>query len=143
MVSPLVLRFLFPILLYVLTLLAIATLIPLCAYLRSCFGTCTGISFIDSTCLRVCWAGNPPSSNNRRINQHRVFKDIAARGKTSMEWFFGLKLDLVINDKGELLNFQVTPCNVADRKPVPDLLQHFLAKCLLIRVTFAKKCLRN
>ena len=108
------------------------TLIPLCGYLRSCFGTCTGISFMDSTCLKVC--------HNRRINQHKVFKDVAARGKTSVDWFFGLKLHLVINDKGELLNFQVTPGNVDDRKPVPDLLQHlFPAKCLLIRVTSPKK----
>ena len=104
------------------------TLIPLCGYLRSCFGTCTGISFMDSTCLKVCWAGDPPSSHNRRINQHKVFKDVAARGKTSVDWFFGLKLHLVINDKGELLNFQVTPGNVDDRKPVPDLLQHLFGK---------------
>ena len=104
------------------------TLIPLCGYLRSCFGTCTGISFMDSTCLKVCWAGDPPSSHNRRINQHKVFKDIAARGKTSVDWLFGLKLHLVINDRGELLNFQVTPGNVDDRKPVPDLLQHLFGK---------------
>ena len=96
------------------------TLIPLCGYLRSCFGTCTGISFMDSTCLKVC--------HNRRINQHKVFKDVAARGKTSVDWFFGLKLHLVINDKGELLNFQVTPGNVDDQKPVPDLLQHLFGK---------------
>jgi Transposase DDE domain len=55
-------------------------------------------------------------------------KNIAARGKTSVDWFFGLKLHLVINDKGELLNFQVTPGNVDDRKPVPDLLQHLFGK---------------
>ena len=74
-----------------------STLIPLCAYLRSCFGNCTGISFMDSTSLKVC--------HNRRINQNKVFKDVAARGKTSVDWFFGLKLHLVLNDKGELLNF--------------------------------------
>ena len=99
---------------------------------------------MDSTCLKVCWAGDPPSSHNRRINQRKVFKDIAARGKTSVDclvapswsghpteahrWFFGLKLHLVINDRGELLNFQVTPGNVDDRKPVPDLLQHLFGK---------------
>ncbi len=96
------------------------TLIPLCAYLRTCFGTCTGISFMDSTSLKVC--------HNRRISQHQVFKDLAARGKTSVDWFFGLKLHLVVNDKGELLNFQVTPGNVDDRKPVPELLQHLFGK---------------
>lgn len=96
------------------------TLVPLCAYLRYCFGTCTGISFMDSTSLKVC--------HNKRISQHKVFKEIAARGKTSVDWFFGLKLHLVVNDKGELLNFQVTPGNVDDRKPVPDLLQHLFGK---------------
>ena len=68
------------------------TLVPLCAYLRSCFGTCTGISFMDATSLKVC--------HNKRISQHKVFKNVAARGKTSVDWFFGLKLHLVINDKG-------------------------------------------
>jgi hypothetical protein len=92
----------------------------LCAYLRSCFGTSTGISFINSTSLKVF--------HNRRISQHKVFKDVAARGKTSVDWFFGLKLHLVINDKGELLNFQVTPGNVDDRKPIPELLQHLFGK---------------
>ncbi len=51
-------------------------LLPLCAYLQHCFGTCTGISFLDATTLAVC--------DNRRIWQHRVFAGLAARGKTSM-----------------------------------------------------------
>lgn len=97
-----------------------STLIPLCAYLRSCFGQCTGISFMDSTCLKVC--------HNRRISQHRVFKNLAARGKTSVDWFFGFKLHLVVNDRGELLACQVTPGNVDDRKPVPRLLQHLFGQ---------------
>lgn len=97
-----------------------STLIPLCAYVRSCFGSCSGISFMDSTSLRVC--------HNKRISQHRVFQNLAARGKTSVDWFFGFKLHLVVNDKGELLNFQVTPGNIDDRKPVPKLLQQLFGK---------------
>lgn len=73
-----------------------STLIPLCAYLRSRFGTCSGISFMDSTSLRVC--------RNKRISQHKVFQHLAARGKTLVDWFFGFKLHLVVNDKGELLS---------------------------------------
>jgi hypothetical protein len=57
------------------------------------------------------------------FSQHQVFKGLAAWGKTSVDWFFGLKLHLVVNDSGELLNFMVTPGNVDDRKPVPQLLQ--------------------
>jgi len=97
-----------------------STLIPLVAYLRSHFGACSGISFMDSTSLRVC--------HNKRIHQHQVFQNLATRGKTSVDWFFGFKLHLVVNDKGELLNFQVTPGNVDDRKPVPKLLQQLFGK---------------
>jgi hypothetical protein len=63
-----------------------STLLPLCAFVRSCFGDCSGISFMDSTSLKVCY--------NRRILQHKVFENIAARGKTSMDWFFGNKAAL-------------------------------------------------
>ncbi|MEH2080527.1 MAG: IS982 family transposase [Nostoc sp.] len=92
-----------------------STLIPLCVYPKHCFGQCTGISFIDSTCLKVC--------HNRRIFQHRVFKDLADRGKTSVDWFFGFKLHIVVNELGQLLNVILTPRNIDDRKPVPDLLK--------------------
>jgi IS5 family transposase len=97
-----------------------SALLPLCAYLRSCFGNCSGISFMDSTSIKVC--------HNRRIKQHRVFKDLAARGKTSVDWFFGFKLHVVVNDKGELLNFVLTPGNTDDRTPVPKLLQQLFGK---------------
>jgi hypothetical protein len=97
-----------------------STLIPLCAYLRRCFGSCTGISFIDATSLKVC--------HNKRISQHRVFRDLAARGKTSVGWFFGFKLHLVVNDRGELLDLTLTPGNTDDRKPVHHLLRTCFGK---------------
>src|SRR4028118_2323705 len=92
----------------------------MCAYLRSCFGKCSGISFMDSTALKVC--------HNRRISQHKVFEDLAARGKTSVDWFRGFKLHLVVNDRGELLNITLTPGNTDDRTPVPQLLQQLFGK---------------
>lgn len=90
-----------------------ATVGPLCAYLQTCCGACTGISFVDSTALAVC--------HNRRIRHHRVFRDLAQRGKTSMGWFYGFKLHIVINHRGELLACQLTPGNTDDRRPVPKL----------------------
>lgn len=72
-----------------------------------CKGKCTGISFIDSTVLRVC--------HNKRIRRNKVFKDVAAVGKSSMGWFFGFKLHLIINDKGEVLSFYLSKGNVDDR----------------------------
>jgi hypothetical protein len=96
-------------------------LIPLCAYFKTtCLGDCTGISFIDSTSLDVCL--------NQRILSHKVFAGLAERGKTSTGWFFGFKLHLVINDRGELLNVTLTPANVDDRKPVPSLVRKLFGK---------------
>ncbi len=95
-------------------------LVPLCAYLHTVQGTCTGISFIDSTKLSVC--------QNPRIAQHRVFAGKAARGKTSTGWFFGFKLHLVINDQGELLSWCLTRGNVDDRRPVPGLITMLAGK---------------
>ncbi|NEP19721.1 MAG: IS982 family transposase [Leptolyngbya sp. SIO4C1] len=95
-------------------------LLPLCCYLKSCFGSCTGISFIDATSLKVC--------HNRRICGHKVFKDIAARAKTSVDWFYGFKLHWVVSEHGELLNVTLTPGNTDDRKPVIDLLSGLSGK---------------
>lgn len=98
-----------------------SALIPLCAYLKlCCLGNCTGISFIDSTSLDVCL--------NQRIASHKVFAGLAERGKTSTGWFFGFKLHLVINDRGELLHITLTPGNVDDRKPVPKLVRGLFGK---------------
>jgi hypothetical protein len=95
-------------------------LVPMLAYLQNCYGACTGISFIDSTSLEVC--------NPRRISQHRVFLTDARRGKTSMGWFFGFKLHLAVNDRGELLACCLTPGNVDDRTPVPRLVKRLHGK---------------
>jgi hypothetical protein len=57
-----------------------------------------------------------------------VFTGLAARGKTSMGWFYGFKLHLVVNDQGQLLGCQITPGNVDDRAPVPALAKQLFGK---------------
>ena len=85
--------------------------IPLALFIkRVLLGKCTGISFVDSTPIRVC--------RNQRRHIHRTFKGIAQRGKCSMGWFFGFKLHLICNEKGELLNFMITPGDIDDREPL-------------------------
>jgi len=80
---------------------------PMTLYLMHCaLGKCSGISFVDSTTLVVC--------HNRRIHSHRVFAGLAKRGKSSTGWFFGFKLHLVINDRGEIISFALTPGNASD-----------------------------
>lgn len=80
-----------------------------------------GISFIDTTSLAVC--------HNKRIFNHKVFKEIAARGKTTKGWFFGFKLHAIINDKAELVRVKLTKGNVDDREVVP-LMTEFLTGLL-------------
>ena len=77
-------------------------------YLYAHLGECSGISFVDSTRLRVC--------DNKRISLHRVFAAHAGRSKTSMGGFYGFKLHLIINEKGALLGFEVSPGNTDDRR---------------------------
>jgi hypothetical protein len=97
-----------------------AALVPLCVYLHTRKGLATGIAFIDATSLVVC--------HNRRIQSHKVFKQVARRGKTSVGWFYGFKLHLVVNDRGDLLAFQITPGNTDDRQPVPRLVKGLSGK---------------
>lgn len=95
-------------------------LLPLAVYLQTHLGACSGISFVDSTALHVC--------HNARIHAQRVFRADARRGKTSVGWFYGFKLHLVVNDRGELLAFCLTPGNLDDRRPVPRLVRRLFGK---------------
>jgi hypothetical protein len=97
-----------------------SALIPLIFYLNTRKGQVTGISFIDSTRLPIC--------SNFRATRNKVFEGLANWGKSSIGWFFGFKLHLIINERGELLSFQITPGNVDDRVPVKDLVKELFGK---------------
>lgn len=79
----------------------------------------TGTYFADSKKLPVC--------DNLRIHSHKVFAGIAQRGKSSTGWFYGLKLHLLINEYGEIINFIITPGNIADNHD--HALRTLLAGC--------------
>lgn len=88
-----------------------SVMLPLTIFLKEVLlGKCTGITFVDSTPLRVC--------KPQRIHAHKVFRGIATRGHCSVGWFFGFKLHLICNERGELLNFVFTPANTDDREPL-------------------------
>lgn len=65
-----------------------------------------GAYFIDSFALNVC--------HNKRIYGHKVFKNVAKRGKTSTGWFFGFKLHVVINMLGEIVSLALSEGNITD-----------------------------
>jgi len=90
---------------------------PMAIFLKTCcLGICTGVSFIDSTPLRACHISRELSN--------KVFKGLATKGQCSIGWFFGFKLNLIINDKGEILDFMLTQGNVDDREPLKNKAFH-------------------
>jgi hypothetical protein len=82
-------------------------------FFQTCaLGKCTGISIIDSTPLVSC--------HIKRIHMHKTMRGWAQKGKCTMGWFYGFKLHLVINDKGEIIQWQLTPGNCDDREPLKN-----------------------
>jgi hypothetical protein len=100
--------------------LAQSVLVPLCAYLSTRRVTSKGISYVDSTPLRVCC--------NKRIPRHKVFRGTARRGKSSTGWFYGFKLHLIIDDEGNLISFFVSPGNLDDRKGLKEMIKYVKGK---------------
>lgn len=95
------------------------SLMTMTMFAKTCaLGSCTGISFVDSTPIRVC--------GNKRIKRNKVFENQATTGKSTMGWFHGFKLHIIINDRGEILSFCVTQANVDDREPLKN--EGFLQK---------------
>ena len=86
---------------------------PLAVYLKLYgLGKCSGISFIDSTALKVC--------HYKREKQNKVFQGIAEKSYGTLGWFYGFKLHLVSNDKGQIVDFLITKANVDNRYPLKN-----------------------
>lgn len=82
-------------------------------FFQTCaLGKCTGISIIDSTPLVSC--------HIKRMHMHKTMRGWAQKGKCTMGWFYGFKLHLVINNKGEIIQWQLTPGNCDDREPLKN-----------------------
>jgi len=93
------------------------SVLPMVIFLQTCcLGKCSGISFLDSTVLKAC--------HYKREKQNKVFKGIAAKGRGTMGWFFGFKLHIIINERGEIIDFLITQGNIDDRQPLKDKTFH-------------------
>lgn len=108
---------------------------PLTILLHSLSGEETGLYFADSTPLKVC--------HNKRINNHKVFDGLAARGKSTMGWFFGFKLHIVINHKGQMMAAKITPGNTDDRVALEEMVKHLRGKCYADKGYIGKKIFAN
>jgi hypothetical protein len=89
-------------------------------FLAGMASTKTGIYYVDSTPLPVC--------HNKRISKHRVFEGLAARGRTSVGWFFGFKAHFIFNDLRQVVAVKITPGNVNDTVPLPELATNLSGK---------------
>ncbi|HHT0595030.1 TPA: IS982 family transposase [Legionella anisa] len=97
-------------------------LVPLMVFCQHQTKTPTGIYFVDSIPIEVCHV--------KRANQNKVFKGLAEKSKSTMGWYFGFKLHLITNDKGELIAFKITSSRTDDRLVVPDLSANLLGKLI-------------
>lgn len=63
--------------------------------------------FVDSTRLRVC--------DIKREFSHKVAKNIATKSKSTMGWFYGFRLHIIVNELLHILNFKITTATVDER----------------------------
>jgi hypothetical protein len=94
--------------------------LPLSILVHSLCGEETGFYFADSTSIKVC--------HNKRIYGHKVFKGLAHRGKTTMGWFYGFKLHVIINNKGEIMAIRITQGNIDDREALRAIVKSLKGK---------------
>ena len=87
--------------------------LPLVIMMHYLSGRKTGIYYADSTHFAVC--------KNIRISGHKTFAGLAARGHSSIDWFYGFKLHMIINDKSEIVAIKITKGNTDDRKAFAEI----------------------
>lgn len=90
-----------------------SVLLPFCFFIHCQQREETGIYFVDATSIKVC--------HIKRASSHKVFNGLAKKSKSTMGWYFGFKLHIVINDKGELMAFKLTHATTDDRVPVEQM----------------------
>ena len=96
------------------------TLLPLIVLMHKLKGKSRGIAFVDSTTIKVC--------HIKRERRNRVFSGIAKKSRSSMGWFFGFKLHLVVNDIGEIISLHLSPGNTDDRSPITSMTKGIFGK---------------
>lgn len=112
-----------------------SSIIALSVYMKSRLAKPSGIAYVDSTSLKVCL--------NQRIYRHKTFKQSAARGKTSMGWFYGFKLHLIVSERGEILAVKCTPGNTSDVTVLEELCENLFGKLFGDRGYISKKASEN
>ena len=92
--------------------------LPLLAAMLNClFVRHDNVAFIDSTPFTVC--------HDKRRFSHKVCKYISSSGMSSKGWFYGLKLHVLIDRKGNLMNAKFTTGKDSDISILEKLASFF------------------
>lgn len=93
------------------------------------------IKLVDATSIPVC--------RNIRINQHKVMKDIATRGKDSIGWFYGLKLHAISDIQGNPLYLKFTTASYPERKVLDKFLEEITESIIVADAGYTSKDLEK
>jgi hypothetical protein len=93
------------------------------------------IMFVDGSPLPVC--------ANKRIFHHKVMKKVAARSKSTMGWFYGMKLHILVDAGGNILGVTITPGNVDERTQVVKLVGDIMDSLLIADAGYIKEILKE
>jgi hypothetical protein len=94
--------------------------IPLLVLFEVISAQCDGESYVDSTHLPIC--------HIKREYIHKLFKGIAKKSKSTMGWFIGFKLHMIVNEFGHPISFSLTHANCDDRKAPDNLFSKIFGK---------------
>jgi hypothetical protein len=89
------------------------------------------IKLIDSTPLPVC--------KNYNIRRHKTMRQVATRSKSTKGWFYGLKLHLVSDLKGNILHIRFTTGKVEDRVVLDELLRSINKSIIIADAGYCSK----
>ena len=79
---------------------------------RVVVGSCRGMSLVDWSGLCVC--------GKERMLIDKRFEGVGEGGRCCMGWLLGLKVDVIMNDKGEMVNFMFSGGNVDEREGLKE-----------------------
>jgi hypothetical protein len=72
------------------------------------------ICFVDGTKLEVC--------KIYRESKHRTMKSLASKSKSTTGWFYGLKLHVLCDRKGNLIRIKFTTAVTGEREPLKEFI---------------------
>jgi hypothetical protein len=106
--------------------------LPIIMMMHYLSGRKTGIYYVDSTHFAVC--------KNVSISNHKTFEGLASRGHSSIDWFYGFKLHMIINDKSEIVAIKITQGNIDDRQAFEEMVikKNLKGKCYADRGYLSK-----